>query len=817
MPPKDFLPANAMAPASSSKRKRSVSEVANSVDHGSATVELHSPKRSKPDNAAGEPSTSEDAASPQRNLRRKKKHGNLSSLNLRHAAQRQAQSSAQAARESKFQEGSLTDKPSEKPPSVFTRMVRTDSGNIKHVEELMEDYHTGGESSDGYIQNMESQEKALLAQQLGGDVTGSETKEQDAGGFFSFGKNFSMNFHPIALWNRLYGETKEQLTQRNYEAAMRRKQKEDAEAKYAQLKQAGQLGLKPVGKMTIAAHEAGGTAPRDTTMPMSNGCGPDEHHQMKARTSLKLAPPLNDVLSSTYGNEVPDTASKHGGTFKSRFGFKRPSMSNLKDGLKRVRSDLNMSSTTVNNRESSASLSPVKTDLESSTLRRSTSRFDMKKQTKLSKRVSDLEAKLQQARKELDEALIEASPMPKLPNKYERFTPQSTIKRPKFVPGKLPSLPSERVLMAQDDFGDDEESPLRTSEGKPRNALDLTDEWMDGDPTIKAPRDRQYPPRAASLFVLRDNEPDNLTSILNTNKTLAAQHDTSELTEPTSDTNMDPSSVCFTGDGVAALDKPADHDSLDTKLKVLDANVMIAKNPSPKSRTPVDEADKPYRPDVESDNEDTDFNSTPRKKRKSAPGTKSSSQSKRLKGEAGSSTSAQRKLTKRFSGSSTRIQRKATEIQLYSDDEKSDAEVDAAASRTSLDSQGIPLEPVYEEEEETTYVALKDVPSNPTAKATPARYSRLASRSHIGSVQPGVEEQMMTRAAHMVQSSRHFSPPPENGFTNTTEVVDETVTVRPGEGDIPDLPNKFNGGPENVSQTKFGKQNEEFQWPDDVF
>ncbi|KXL49640.1 hypothetical protein M433DRAFT_151689 [Acidomyces richmondensis BFW] len=821
VPPKDFLSAKDMTPASGSKRKRAASEGASSIDERGGTIEVHSPKRSKPDNATVEPSTSDDASSPRRNLRRKKKHGNLSSLNLRHAAQRQAQSSGQAARESKFQEGSLTDKPSDKPPSVFTRIVRTDSGNMRHVEELMEDYHAAEGSSNEHVKNVPSQEKALMPQQCGGDGTGPEIKQQDVGGFFSFGKNFSMNFRPIALWNRLYGETKEQLTQRNYEAAMRKKQKEDAEAKYAQLKQAGQLGLKPVGNMVTAPHEVGSTGPEDTTMMMTNGCGPDEHYQIKSRTSLKLAPPPADDLSSIQGNEVPDTGSKHGGTFRSRFGFKRPSISNLKEGLKRVRSDLNMSSTTVNNRESSASLSPLKTDLESSTLRRSTSRFDLKKQNKLSKRVSDLEAKLQQARRELDEALIEASPMPKLPNKYERFTPQSTIKRPKFLPGKLPSLPSERVLMAQYNFGDDEESPLRTSEVKPRNALDLTDK-VDDDSTIKAPYERQYPPRAASLFVLHDNEPADLNSVLNAKPNLT-QHRTSEPIQFTSDANIDSKNLSFTSDGVPALEKPGGYDLMDNNLKALDENVNIAKNTPPESRMSVDEGDTAYRSDFDTDNGETDFSSTPRKKRKSTGGIKSSSQSKRIRGEAGTSISARRKNTKKCSGSSKNKQQTVTEAPLYSEDEKLDVEMgndetfNAATSRTSLDSQGIPLEPVYEEEEETTVVALKDVPSKPTAKATPARYSRHASRSRSGSIQPGVEEQMMTRAAHVVQSSRHFSPPPGNENYKTVEVVEGTVTARPGEGNVPALPNKISGSTESINLTESEKQKEEFQWPDDVF
>ena len=193
--------------------------------------------------------------------------------------------------------------------------------------------------------------------------------------------------------------------------------------------------------------------------------------------------------------------------------FKRPSLASLRPDLKGISSDYNLAASASATRESSSSVSPVKTDFESSALKRSVSKIDLKKQNKLSKRVSDLELKLQHARRELDTALIQASPMPKLGNKYERYTPNSTWKRSKFVPGMLPSLPSERLLdpaqlVAFEMDGEDTVSKTQARaqaaadlEGQPRKALDLLNvEMSEDDETVKVTRARAQPPHVATLF-----------------------------------------------------------------------------------------------------------------------------------------------------------------------------------------------------------------------------------------------------------------------------------------------------------------------------
>ncbi|OOG00851.1 hypothetical protein ASPCADRAFT_202677 [Aspergillus carbonarius ITEM 5010] len=78
-------------------------------------------------------------------------------------------------------------------------------------------------------------------------------------------------------------------------------------------------------------------------------------------------------------------------------------------------------------------------ELEGSAVRRQKSRKELQRQAKLMKRVSDLEIKLDRARRELRALVGEEevlAPTPYLEKPYSR----------KFVPGALPSLPSERLL-----------------------------------------------------------------------------------------------------------------------------------------------------------------------------------------------------------------------------------------------------------------------------------------------------------------------------------------------------------------------------------
>lgn len=869
VPPKDFRytvdmeeDTIAVSPPSGSKRKRDAHD---EDAHGRGLLDnddpdAHTPKRTRSQLRQSDASASEDnTPNRSRNLRRQKKVGNLSNLNLRHAAERQAaaeQASLQP-RESRFLEGSLNDRPSEKPPSFFTRMIRTDSGNVLQVEELMTDYYNGLATPGDSVEPWVDQPKAAAAPRTDG-VAAPSAKKEESSSFFGLGLTFS--FRPIALWKQLWNETKAEMTRENMEEYERKKrQKAEAEAKYAEMKHAGQLELQPVSHTVADPRSSRDSAtPRDSAVVMDSTYSSFDYKRTVSGGS-QLLPPQRDDTTSHSGSDVQETASKPSKGFKSRFHFKRPSMSNLKDGLKRVTSDLNLAATA--NRESSSSMSPVKTDFDGPTLRKSNSRYDLKKQSKLSKRVSDLEAKLYKARHELDEALVDASPMPKLGNKYERFTPtpNATIRRPKFVPGALPSLPSERILMAEQFGFGEEEIPMPT-EAKPRSAIDLTEGLNDDKVgTIRASANEDsHPARASSLFQFPNGNIEHLADDKNHNHLDKRDDQTSELTSLLSE--MDPNStVNFTSDGAAEPAKGADYASLDAKLKALDKQVKAtAKKPGKqrKRKSGISSDDKMFKPatDDDDDAEWADADGTPRKKRKSGGKPSSSPQVKRSReqkssprGKVTARGGSKKKVDSASQEKAAKVPEQAVQpepevqgdedVEIANGDVEADEPADSAPSRNSLDSQGGPLDPVYEEEEETSIVRLNDEPSKPTAKATPARYGRRAGRSRSTSpnkrTAPGTEETMMTRAAEAAQQhpgrrGRSVSPFPVNGYKAVLE--HETVTVMPGGRDVPSLPKGANGSFESlVEVTVAGAEEGEvvtevtettktgFEWPEDVF
>ncbi|KAL2054399.1 hypothetical protein ABVK25_005147 [Lepraria finkii] len=123
---------------------------------------------------------------------------------------------------------------------------------------------------------------------------------------------------------------------------------------------------------------------------------------------------------------------------KSSMHFRRPSLQDLK----KVKSQLRLSSAknqagpptpvpSLNTEDAASSTLPA------SGLRKEPSKRDIAKQYKLSKKVSDLENKLETARRELEQFMSNAPPVPELPARTGRKS---------FKPGALTSLPSERNM-----------------------------------------------------------------------------------------------------------------------------------------------------------------------------------------------------------------------------------------------------------------------------------------------------------------------------------------------------------------------------------
>ncbi|OQN99969.1 hypothetical protein B0A48_14174 [Cryoendolithus antarcticus] len=896
------------APLSGSKRKREANVDLTYGDddghfQGAEDSDTHTPtKRSRLNIPYTDDEITDDATPVQsHNVRRKKGVNNLSNLNLRHAAQQQARAQAEAllqARESRFQEGSLTDKPSDQPPSVFTRMIRTDSGNIKLVDDLMADYHDEAEGGASTSYRISEHIEALPAMPAPRVI--QDPAPANPGIFSRLSRTFGLSMHPVKMWKDVWNETKEELTQKNL-ADMERKRlmKEEAEAKYAQMKSSGGFTFKPV--FNFATSES--ITPHDSGVSMSTeGGAQGARDSQDTRDSLdtKRVPSYNSRLTLATDDfqpreQVPPASMIK--TIKSRLHFKRPSLANIRGDLKRMASSNDLLAPVDPSqvgRDPSSLVSPLKTDMDfaDSALKRPTSKLDLRRQHKLSKRVSDLEVKLRNARVELDEALVEASPMPTLRGRYEKFTSGTTLKRPKFVPGKLASLPSERLLDPASlmDLSEDDLTGNRVNHARDVSA-DMSD-W-DGEETIKqrsrAGSRKPYPRRATSLFKLTDRHTSTTTQQTIVSTTIEATND-----EQHHDDNMEidtvnqattevdvhelsaaPSPVAdvqtvdlHTISGAAhdpecndmpvaeleadippvELEAPAvqahetsepmaidaqttdklDYGSLDAKLKALDASVKAAKKAGrPKKRKSNAAAEdlkefKLGKTDAYSD-EDSEWESAKsKKKRKSAGATR--------KGPVAKTPSPASKITKpakvvrkpvaaakaSLPAHITAVHVPAAEVMPSNSDAAEPAEdtimqtpkgtmtvagAEAApdspesAPRASMDSQTALLEPLYEEEEETSPSASNAsiTGDDDVFKPTFFKAVRPRSRSASPRKEAGTEERLMVKATKAVWEKRDG-----NGRGWGFEGVKEE-----------------SGNAEGAGMGKKG--GEAFEWPEDVF
>jgi len=701
-------------------------------------------------------------------------------------------------------------------------LTRGQNRHPAHVDELLDAYHNG-EEDDSIAADQEH--GLVAAEDL--EVGIVAPKKEDTKGFFQFGRHFPTSFNPISLWKSIWSQTKEEIAREDMEKeAEKARVKAEAEAKYAQMKETGQLGLQLIefGSLDTRRYVEPTSTPQDSAFAIND---PESSQEASRNTSAAtVLRPLGYAEDETMlQDSAADPTTSVAKSLRDTFHLKRPSLSNLK----RMRSDVSLNK----NRESSSSISPVKNACGFSALKHSTSkvdltnsasRGDLKKQNKLSKRVSDLESKLQQARKELDEALVEASPMPKLSGKYERFTPSIGRTRPKFVPGQLPSLPSERILMAEQGLQPDGDD-WRLDEVRPRKSTQLSfdraesEAGTEGEETIKASRARPYPPRATSLFDTRRQDVGVDTPVKDTQASANVSQPTQNITE--TNENMDPNSTTDLGEEEAPQSAPAvDYATLDAKLKALDANVKTAcrlAKPRKRKSAGADE-DKLFRPArTESDDDEEYQEGSSKKKRKStgdnaasppakrtARGTTQGSPAKKggkaaMKSNGPKSSPTRKPAAKKIVAEPSEEEPAAAQEQ-YSADEASGP----TDFRASVNSQAPPLDPVYEEEEDR---------------------------------EPGTDEEVMTRAARAAQQhpgrqngSRDMSSSPAKTLTKTTTVVEETVTVVPGKDGVPQLPKGANGSFESLDRLGVADadveilraagrntQPEKFEWPEDVF
>jgi len=328
-------------------------------------------------------------------------------------------SSSTSTRPGKFLEGSMNDKISQRPPSLYMR-----------DEHAMEEYA-----------NMQGNGQSEMDIDVGMTYDAGIESHKPSG-VFRFGKAIANAFRPFTAWQGMFKEKEKERSTSPDKTILHERQAKAAGA-YAELKKSGYKGTQAYrGPPNIPAfkHEDIGkqNAPfRDSGIDMDGGQSSDwtPNDQLIGFTDPLLvpSPPLKGPAASAFSD-----ASSPG---KSSHNLRKPSL----QGMKRVASQIHLSpikklsetpplpSIEVKHASEPTVLSPQ----AGLGLRREPSKRDIAKHYKLSKKVSDLENKLETARRELELSMTNAPPVPDLP---------SHLGRKPFKPGALPSLPSERNM-----------------------------------------------------------------------------------------------------------------------------------------------------------------------------------------------------------------------------------------------------------------------------------------------------------------------------------------------------------------------------------
>lgn len=732
---------------------------------------------------------------PPRGIRRQQATFGLSSLNKRHAAARNAESlerererervrEREIERASRFQEGSMNDKPSALPPSLFIRDTSNHSlaasAYSANVDHLMEEYHQDSPHPSiepPYPLSTYPSHLYDFHEPASPSQTPSTTAKPF--GLFRFGRMVASSFNPVNVWgsfSRTFKDTKDELTLRNVEENRRKaQQKADIEARYAELKAAGAFDKPTYTVVRARTDEALDGGHWHTQEMVESPAVADPvavPHVSMPNPTLHAAAPR-----SSQGSR-PASPGLAGQTLKSRksiFGIHRPSLTNLK----RVASD--MSLTGAFSRQST-SLSPEKKDASQnpndplSLGTKSHTRKDVNKQQKLSKRVSDLESKLAQARHELTTAINSASPLPPLPSRFERFTPSKSTPtarfRAKFMPGKLPSLPSERFLSRE------QQSPV-----------DPAEYAMAVDPMeIALPLHQKAIPNTVSEKPLPEPPVDMADMV--------------EEPEAADDTI-----VVASGHQTPQQTEPATFNDLESRLKALDKAVSDkSRRKSGGARKRKDPDDKTYRPEKDSEvEEDHETPKKPRKKRKSG-GAAVKNGANRGTSKAGSRTSS---TARKENAPANKTRKAGTE---FSRAVPSKPAVNLVSSDDEdYGSVGNGNKAQYDDHNEDTIVvaALPDT-ITVTEEDEIIRVSSRGSTKHTQK-----ETITIASGSNASQPSHHLQQ---------LAVIDDAISITPGVGDVPKMPltdltqgdaRRIGNSTSRNASSVASKQ--DFEWPEDVF
>ncbi|KAL8668274.1 MAG: hypothetical protein Q9168_007092 [Polycauliona sp. 1 TL-2023] len=358
----------------------------------------------------------------------------------------QRRNQARKSRPSVFLEGSMNDRVSKKPPSIYTR-----------DDEAMEQYH--------------NQISSRLTEPIDDDKAyfdaGIETTKPS--GMYRFGKALASAFNPVSVWQGINGYWKMKDDHKQPDKNILDERKIKAEKAYAELKKTGAKGTQP---FALRGSSIDGTGFSDRySMDSSlrdSGVDFDDHHGMSTSRYKQPTPAgSEDMLIATTllrSRRALSPLIKEETGRKTSLSLPRPSL----QSLKKAKSHFNLSAQKKKVGDAATPLPNLTPSSEMNSqkgLTRQPSKKDINKQRKLSKQVSDLETKLQTARYELELSRGQVPDVPKIPKSG----------RKPFIPGALPSLPSDSFLNStEESFPVENESEGKASKSHKQGEQGLT-------------------------------------------------------------------------------------------------------------------------------------------------------------------------------------------------------------------------------------------------------------------------------------------------------------------------------------------------------
>ncbi|KAF3397875.1 hypothetical protein F1880_005859 [Penicillium rolfsii] len=244
---------------------------------------------------------------------------------------------------------------------------------------------------------------------------------QRQSGIFRFGKAIASAFNPFGGWGKSAAESanpqppKDALTQ--------------AEEAYAELKKAGYKGTNKGAYLQSENNT-------------NTRCAVDPSHADQTWQAIQ-AKMNHETTTAGTNSQLGDRVEIPTPSRSASKSSKRSSFQDLRSrGLPFIRHHDPSSTASIHQERTSEE------SIENSGLRKQKSRKELSRQTKLLKKVSNLEEKLERARRELRQLSGNEERLPSTtPDRKSTSIDMDPSSYPrKFVPGALPTLPSERLL-----------------------------------------------------------------------------------------------------------------------------------------------------------------------------------------------------------------------------------------------------------------------------------------------------------------------------------------------------------------------------------